>query len=348
MTPNDFRYPEERVTRTLPKMLAVEDEKLFDAERFRHFDEVHAKTLSDITLLPSGISIRRTVSMRLYYGAKRISLRALLKLTLKTAKGLLKSVNTVRIDRALLITDHWSGGFFHWFSDVLQKLEALEKYNVDLSGYTVLIPVDFYHAFTRESLKVYNVQFRVIAADERALAAEAVYVPLITPSGNYRPDLMCSMRERFRRYRPSGTPTRRIYITRAQAKKRRVLNEDRLLPLLERLGFEIIVMEALPFWEQCRTIAEAEVLISLHGAGLTHMLWMQPGTKVMEIRSAGDTHNNCYFSLASDLGLAYYYLLADKADAGKSTQRADFMIDVDAAGEKIVHMLSDEITKEMP
>lgn len=37
------------------------------------------------------------------------------------------------------------------------------------------------------------------------------------------------------------------------------------------------------------------------------MLFMEADTAVLEFRHQGDTHNNCYFSLASALNIKYFY-----------------------------------------
>jgi len=40
------------------------------------------------------------------------------------------------------------------------------------------------------------------------------------------------------------------------------------------------------------------------------MMFMKKGGKVIEVRRKGDSINNCYFSLASDLEHDYYYINA--------------------------------------
>jgi capsular polysaccharide biosynthesis protein len=122
---------------------------------------------------------------------------------------------------------------------------------------------------------------------------------------------------------------KRVYITRNKAVKRKIQNEIEIVSILKDNDFLIVAMEELSFYEQYKLVAESDVLISLHGAGLTHMLWMAANSKVMEIRLKDDTHNNCYFSLASDLNLKYFYTLAEKTHEQLSTQDTDFIVDVD-------------------
>jgi capsular polysaccharide biosynthesis protein len=68
-------------------------------------------------------------------------------------------------------------------------------------------------------------------------------------------------------------------------------------------------------------------LIGLHGAGLTNMLFMREGGKVLELRNQNDAHNNCYFSLASELNLDYFYLL--NQGNTNDTHTVDIIVDID-------------------
>jgi capsular polysaccharide biosynthesis protein len=53
----------------------------------------------------------------------------------------------------------------------------------------------------------------------------------------------------------------------------------------------------------------ADVLAANHGAGLTNMLFMKPGSRVLELRYEHDNHNNCFFALANTLAVSYHYQL---------------------------------------
>ena len=75
---------------------------------------------------------------------------------------------------------------------------------------------------------------------------------------------------------------RRIYISRNDARLRRVRNEDRVLSILEARGFKRLVLKGLPIARQVRHFRRAEAVVAPHGAGLAHTAWCKPGTKVIE------------------------------------------------------------------
>ena len=84
-----------------------------------------------------------------------------------------------------------------------------------------------------------------------------------------------------------------------------------MIPLLINHGFTIILAEELSFTEQVAIFSNAEIIMGLHGAGLVNMLFMKKNCCVIEIRRHGDSRNNCFFSLASELDLNYFYHLAE-------------------------------------
>ena len=65
---------------------------------------------------------------------------------------------------------------------------------------------------------------------------------------------------------------------------------------------------------------------------------MQKNSKVLELRNKEDSHNNCFFSLASDLGHNYYYLLNDGNI--KDTHFVNITVNIGNLEKAIVEMLT--------
>ncbi|MBC5992143.1 glycosyltransferase family 61 protein [Pontibacter cellulosilyticus] len=107
-------------------------------------------------------------------------------------------------------------------------------------------------------------------------------------------------------------PKKRIYISRAKAKTRHVLNEQDLLPLLTRYGFEVMRPEELSYQQQVQLFFDAEAVIAPHGAGLTNLLFSER-CKVLEFHPANliKTH---YFLLCKGLGFKYNALVGSIGD----------------------------------
>ena len=329
--------PAESVERRRPSNLAEGDGPLFSHEYRKDFGALSARSYTDIDLLANGFLARRGIPDFSAFAAER---RGVGK-----AKTLVRSFQysafsrRLDVERGLAITDENANGFFHWFCDELPKLEALlASAGGELERRTLLIPAMADFSYLRPSLEPYGIRdLRVLSGRERARCADLLWVPPAAPTGNYRPHLMRSIRDRFRRH--FGAPAadgadgadapagRRLFISRAEAPWRKIANEADLAPALERYGFERVVMERLSLAEQVRLVSEAQVVAGNHGAGLTHILWMNPGTRVLELRRRGDRENNCYYSLAQELGVDYYYQLCDAAVEGEDTHTVDFIAD---------------------
>ena len=316
----------ELVKRNLPINFNQLDQNLFEKEFEKEFEEVNSELLKRLYILSNGVCFKNSILFDLYIRNFNIGFKNRIKLTIKTLLVFVSSFNTIKINKAILITDHFSAGFFHWFGDVLQKLEALDIIKPDLSGYVFLVPEDFASASSLNSLKVYDIDYKIIGKNHKILADQLLVIPELAPSGNYRPELMQNMRNRFKEFYNIIPKQKRIFITRSKALKRTIINEDKLLQILQKFNFDVVAMEEISFDEQYKCIAESNVLVSLHGAGLTHMLWLEKNSKVLEIRAKEDLLNNCFYSLASALKLKYYYILADKTNK-KSTQLTDFIVD---------------------
>ncbi|MDZ7757190.1 MAG: glycosyltransferase family 61 protein [Rhodohalobacter sp.] len=75
----------------------------------------------------------------------------------------------------------------------------------------------------------------------------------VLETDRFRPELLRSVRDVF--CTSEETSHRRIYISRAKAKRRQLVNENDIWPLLEKLGFEKVFMEELSFSEPDRNHA---------------------------------------------------------------------------------------------
>lgn len=71
------------------------------------------------------------------------------------------------------------------------------------------------------------------------------------------------------------------------------------------------------------------------------MMMMGSGARVLEIREEQDRILNCYFNLASAMGLEYYYLLARRSNPRKSVHFADLIVDPHQLDESLGQMLAE-------
>lgn len=108
---------------------------------------------------------------------------------------------------------------------------------------------------------------------------------------------------------------RKFYVGRdtRQSRTRHMEGEDELFDHLRLFGFEYVVFENLHPLEQVALMANAEVMISYHGAGFTNMLFASPKTYVIEIGTlqTAMTRWGDFWPLANAAGCKYISFFAD-------------------------------------
>ncbi|GAA3408545.1 DUF563 domain-containing protein [Paenibacillus hodogayensis] len=210
-------------------------------------------------------------------------------------------------DTVAVIADKTSGAYFHWLLDVLPRIHILRQCGIEPDRYVIYGKrnADFQYA----ALAALGIPERkvVTSGPQLFMQARRLVTPKLTrklrPRWVYeflRRDLMTA-----RGIVPLPTK-KRLYISRANTGKRRVLNEAELLPVLKRFGFDVVTPEHLPLDRQIELFASAEVIAGPHGSGLTNMVFSPPGTTVVELFSPLFVHT--FFPILSGaLGHRHYY-----------------------------------------
>jgi capsular polysaccharide biosynthesis protein len=88
--------------------------------------------------------------------------------------------------------------------------------------------------------------------------------------------------------------------------------EDNVERFFQRAGFEVLYAEGVPWLEQVRRFAAAEVIAGLHGAGLANLVFAPPDATLLELFPP-DYFNDCYARLAVTAGLRYRFFNLDEA-----------------------------------
>ncbi len=120
---------------------------------------------------------------------------------------------------------------------------------------------------------------------------------------------------------------RLIYISRNHSARRRILNEEALLPILTRFGFETCYLEAMNLREQAELFAGARMVVAPHGAGLVNLVWSRAGTGVLELYPEF-YHDPSFRLLAATMHLDYQYVICKSPGAdGCAPVDEDILID---------------------
>lgn len=230
-----------------------------------------------------------------------------------------------KIPKAIWVTDEWSANYFHWMTDCLPRIwEGIEM----APNSPILLPQSFENLrYVTDSLKLAGLEVIFFRKNENLKIAELTLTARTATFPNFLEPLARKTRERLS-LNPTQTPWKKVYISRKLAPKRKAHNEEQVESFLQKNGFEIVYAEKLSLLEQIKLMSETSLLVCLHGAALTNMLFLPKTSKVLELRNAGDAITQCYFNLASALELDYFYTL--NIGDNQDTIMTDFTIDLEA------------------
>lgn len=211
-----------------------------------------------------------------------------------------------REERIAVIASKGADCFYHWFFEVLPRLELLKRSGV---AYDKLYIGSLRANYQRPCLEKLGIDFEKViwTTGKTHIQASSVIVPsLAGGESGAIPKWACAfLRETFL---PKGASScgKRLYVSRRQAPTRRILNEEELLVHLRERGFEEVVLESLPIEKQAELFASAECIIAPHGAGFSHLVFCSPGTTVYEL-FCPKYLNRCYWVLSRQMGLDYHF-----------------------------------------
>jgi capsular polysaccharide biosynthesis protein len=337
--------PSENVTRKKPKNFLEQDENIFKHEFTKHLPKVLPIGKQKSFIPPCGRLFNGICLNSSQFNIK-IKLHRLIKAYLESFLFLFKIKKITKFDNILYLTNASSPHFFHWFLDILQKLEFISQRMGEVilnSKLKIIIPNDHNNNYIKKSLEAFEINFHYQEKNEMIVGDKSILLPDIAPSGNYRKHFLLKVSQRLKNHwvkkRNITFNKKRIYISRKNSTKRKIKNEDKIIPILKYHKFTIVDFDKINFEEQLKYTLNSEILVSIHGAGLTHMLWMKKKSKILEIRANNNTHDNCYFTMASDLGHDYFYLNADKTDLKKPNYYSDLEVNTDQFLLQLLKML---------
>ncbi len=223
------------------------------------------------------------------------------------------------------------GAYYHWLTDTLYRLyeviDALPpetKYLV--STKTTPTQLEALAAFGVPAQNLVQIQ-----PGDFVQLADLWYAPPIMPSGFHLRRVTNWLSERLCGALLAKTPVgagRRIYVSRADAARRKVVNENLLLKLLEASGFETVFCEGLDLAAQAELFSRADMVVAPHGAGLTNLLFVPAGNcHVLELIGRNVPRGSvCYWSLCQARELDYTYVSCDEVASASGYMEPDICV----------------------
>jgi capsular polysaccharide biosynthesis protein len=196
------------------------------------------------------------------------------------------SLDRLGVERLISLKARCHTGFFHWALGALPKVFLAECSGFDGS---YLLPPRSLAPWAPESMRMLNIADNRLVFEEMCdIAVRRLYVP--TYFSGYNAHHNIAFMKLYREWVRAVVAGRkykkgeRIFIARRESTKvRRVLNQEQGEQVLTEYGFKTIYCEELSFRQQIEIAVCAEAIVAPHGAGLSHALFMDENSLVVEL-----------------------------------------------------------------
>jgi len=225
----------------------------------------------------------------------------------------------------------WSGvNYYHWMFEELPRFYILKKSGIRINKF---ISNFRGYEFQKCSLEAINIKQDDIisSSDSYGFQTETLVVPY-SPyyDSGYVSTWVCDfLRKTFlNKFTLKENKYKRIYITRGSARYRKIHNEEALIEILKKYDFKILDMGNFNIYEQANIFNSAEVIIGIHGAALSNVVFCKPQTKLVEIFNPLYMPT-MYWGIASQVGVEYYCSIGKSLDTHFNETEIEILLSKD-------------------
>jgi capsular polysaccharide biosynthesis protein len=224
-----------------------------------------------------------------------------------------------------------TGNYYHWAHDGLLRLHGVLEHVPRSTRFVVPARLQGHQLETLRLLGLRDEQLVRYSGDQ-VWRCERLWFASLPPSGAEVPEAVAWLRQEL--LHAAGVERlgtrRRLYLSRRGTRHGRIVNEEELVPSLERHGFEIIQPELMSVSEQIRTFAEAAIVVSPTSSGMTNLMFAPSDTRTLEILEPRFAEKQPFvlWTLAETLGQPFWYVMAQTVPNPTRPDRPDLSLPV--------------------
>ena len=217
------------------------------------------------------------------------------------------------------VASHWDcvfpmvsrldANYFHWITESCGMLAGIEEYERQTGRKPKLLIRAGGAPYIRASLEMLGYGSRIVEWTPAAQPELATRVLIGTLPGSGFAESPANVRWLRQRFLHAAgidpahvVPSRLLYIPRKKGGWRSIANAAEIQNLLTERGFEAVAAEKMEFLDQVRLFSEAKMIVRMHGAGLTNVLF---AATAMVVEVLGAYGGGEYYSIAQSLGHPY-------------------------------------------
>jgi capsular polysaccharide biosynthesis protein len=170
-----------------------------------------------------------------------------------------------------------------WVLNLIPRIGFVEHFGFSLDQFDHILINPIKHNWQKELIEILNISHHNLIQVEpgQHYKCEEMIAPSYSPHSmfgyEYIKKRLClsSLKQ--------SKPRKKIFLTRKRNQWMRVINEDQLLPILQKHGFEVLDFNAMPLKQQIEIMLNTEFLISPEGSGLINSILLSADSKVIEL-----------------------------------------------------------------
>lgn len=252
-----------------------------------------------------------------------------------------KNFNTITIEKCVHLCPIIGINYFHFFSDIINKIWLLEKYNID-TKVPLVINFDAYKLpFVKDIINLdyfSKYTFIIQKKDDFIKAKEIICIrplPYDINLWNKTLDVLGK--------KPAANPERKIFLTRKGISGRSIKNIEAVLSLITQYGFEVLYTEGLSLFDQKEIFENTKYFVSIHGAGITNIMFCNATQlRMLEIFPENRIGTQ-YYWMSNMLGIRAYDCMMSQQTGDSNAQfshNKELEIDLDVLEKKLQRMLT--------
>ena len=313
--------------------------------------EVFNKKFNELVVTPPGVNNVILDNVIVIGNGVIIKDNLIIEDTIKNANNILKKSETFKFNNSIynvkevnlvpslsffdentdyiLVKQIWDQNYGHWLVDTLPKiLQTKEMISKSKVVYVLGHPNANIKHIWKESLNLLGIPNESIILTNHLpiYFKRLLYTSPLTVVPNIKNPLILECFNLMKKnaiLKHSNNYSKKIYVSRNKTNKRKLINEENLLPYFKKYGYRIIYPETLSLEEQINVFSHAEKVIGNLGANLANLVFCPRGVSVFVLTSEYMLHD--YFYDITCIKEGSYTVI--QGNSNENNMNSDFTID---------------------